>query len=80
MKTTQCDRILRYLNDYGSISQLEAMQYFGCYRLAARIKDLKNRGYKIKKVTETGRNRYNEPMSWARYMLIKEVETIDLTS
>ena len=72
MKTTQCDRILRYLKDFGSITQAEAMQNFGCFRLAARIADLRNRGYRISKTTEHGRNRYGEPISWARYQIIDD--------
>lgn len=72
MKTTQCDRILRYLKDFGSITQAEAMQNFGCFRLAARIADLRNRGYHISKTTEHGRNRYGEPISWARYKIIDD--------
>lgn len=38
---TQCERILRHLQDYGSITQAEAVTEYGCYRLGARIWDLK---------------------------------------
>lgn len=69
MKTTQCQRILRYMNDYGSITAAEALKEFGCFRLAARIKDLKDDGYVISKSMESGRNRYDEPVSYARYTL-----------
>lgn len=34
---TQCERILRHLQDYGSITQAEAVTEYGCYRLGARI-------------------------------------------
>lgn len=34
------------LNGY-SITQLEALNQFGCFRLAARIADLRNQGFKI---------------------------------
>ena len=34
MKITQCERILRHLNDFGSITSLEAMQDYGIMRLA----------------------------------------------
>lgn len=36
---TQCERILRHLQDYGSITQAEAVTEYGCYRLGARIWD-----------------------------------------
>jgi hypothetical protein len=34
------------LNGY-SITQLEALNQFGCFRLAARIADLRDQGFKI---------------------------------
>ena len=68
-KLTQRERILRHLNDYGSITSLEAMTEYGIMRLASRISDLKKAGYDIRSVTETGRNRYGEPTSYSRYYL-----------
>lgn len=55
---TQCERILRHLQDYGSITQAEAVTEYGCYRLGARIWDLKAQGVPIKSETVTGKNRY----------------------
>lgn len=66
---TQCDRILRHFKDYGSITSLEAMQEYGIMRLASRISDLRRLGYAIRKTTETSKNRYGEPTSYARYSL-----------
>ncbi len=66
---TQCERILRHLNDFGSITSLEAMQEYGIMRLASRISDLKSLGHNIVVVTETGKNRYGEKTSYARYSL-----------
>ena len=74
MKETQCERIIKYMNDFGSITVVEAMSDLGCGRLAARIFDLKEKGYRIGKKTESGRNRYGEPISYARYYLLKDVE------
>lgn len=48
MKITQCEMIIDYLDEYGSITPLEAMRDLGIYRLASRIADLKKQGYKIK--------------------------------
>ena len=48
---TQCERILRHLQDYGSITQAEAVTEYGCYRLGARIWDLKAQGVPIKSET-----------------------------
>lgn len=66
---TQCERILRHLQDYGSITQAEAVTEYGCYRLGARIWDLKAQGVPIKSETVTGKNRYGGRMCFARYSL-----------
>lgn len=66
---TQCERIMRHLRDYGSITQAEAVSEYGCYRLGARIWDLKSRGVPIKSESVTGKNRYGERTSFARYSL-----------
>ena len=69
---TQCERILRHLQDYGSITQAEAVAEYGCYRLGARIWDLKAQGIPIKSETVTGKNRYGERTSFSRYSLAGE--------
>lgn len=50
---------------------MEAMRDIGCMRLASRICDLKNQGYKINSKTEVGINRYGEPMTYSRYYMEK---------
>ena len=75
-KMTQCDRILRHLNDHGSITSLEAMSEYGIMRLASRITDLKGMGYPISSERVTGKNRYNETTNYSVYRLVnKEVNT-----
>ena len=66
---TQCERVLRHMRDYGSITQAEATEEYGIYRLASRISDLKRQGVPIKKEMVSGMNRYGEPTSFARYSL-----------
>ena len=39
--------ILKHLEEGRSISPLEALQEYGCSRLASRINDLKNQGHDI---------------------------------
>lgn len=72
MAVTQCDRILRHMNDYGCITQSEAIHEYGCYRLAARIKDLRSRGISIGRRMKNSKNRYGESVSFAEYYIIKE--------
>lgn len=67
----QTERILQYMRDFGSITQLEAIRDISCMRLGARIFDLKREVYEIKKETETSKNRYGEDTSYARYRLVE---------
>jgi len=70
-KITQCERILRHIEDFGSITSAEAMNDYGIMRLASRISDLRKIGVPIEKKTVKGKNRYGEPISFARYSLLK---------
>ena len=69
MAVTQCDRILRHLKDYGSITPLEAMNEYGIMRLAARINDLRAQGIAIASEVKTGKNRYGEATHFSEYRL-----------
>lgn len=71
---TQTERILRHLNDYGSITSREAMTEYGIMRLASRICDLKKQGVPIASRTETAPNRYGEKTTFSVYSLIPETE------
>lgn len=57
------------MKEFGSITQLEAMQEYGIYRLASRISDLKKEGISISRTIEKGKNRYGEPTHFAKYIL-----------
>lgn len=69
MKETQTEMILRYLEMHGSISQKEAAEALGCYRLSARIFDLKALGFDIRKEMASEKNRFGVPTTFARYWL-----------
>lgn len=45
---SQCSLIKAWMEEGRTITQMEALNMFGCSRLASRINDLKNRGLKIK--------------------------------
>lgn len=66
---TQRERVLRHLEDYGSITSLEAMREYGIMRLASRISDLKRAGLPITKEMVKGKNRYGEQTCFAKYTL-----------
>lgn len=69
---SQNDKIINYLKKHGSISQYEATQEIGCYRLPARISDLKKKGYVFKTEIVTTRNRDGHATNFAKYSLLKE--------
>ena len=72
MKITQCERILRHMKDYGSITSLEAVTEYGIMRLASRINDLRAQGIAIVSEVKTGKNRYGEDTHFAVYKLKEE--------
>lgn len=66
---TQCERIVKYIEETGSITQLDALREFGCMRLASRVSELRKKGVPIVGSTETARNRYGEKIRYSRYRL-----------
>jgi len=44
---SQTNDIFHHLKTVGSITALEALSEYGCFRLAARIKDLRDAGHNI---------------------------------
>lgn len=68
-KPTQNDRIMAYMIEFGSITQIEALKDLGVMRLASRISDLRRKGYNIISKTETVNNRYGEKCYIKRYSI-----------
>lgn len=68
-KPTQNQRILDYIDQFGSITQLEALRDLSVLRLASRVSDLKRLGYPIKSNFATVKNRYGEECRVKRYYL-----------
>lgn len=73
---TQCERIMRHLQEVGSITSAEAMQEYGIYRLASRISDLKKLGVPIQREFVKGKNRFGEETIFARYSLRDEKDVM----
>ena len=71
-KLSQKKVILDHLKKFGSIEPLTALREYGCYRLGARISDLRNDGYNI--ITETIKSVSRitgRPVRFANYKLVK---------
>ena len=68
-KATQAERILDYIDKFGSITQYEALQDLGVMRLASRISDLKKLGFPIESEVQAVKNRFGETCYVKRYKL-----------
>ena len=44
---SQESQILQHMKAHGSITSLQALEYFKCMRLASRVYDLRSKGHKI---------------------------------
>jgi len=65
----QIERVMMYLDRYGSITTREAFNELGIARLASRIHDLKKIGYPIKSETIRVKNRFGEDTHYTKYSL-----------
>ena len=68
-KPSQNERIIDYMNRFGSISQYEALRDLSVMRLASRISDLRSLGYPIVSESEAVKNRFGEKCYVKRYRL-----------
>jgi hypothetical protein len=67
MTSKQTESILNHLEVHGSITPLDALQLYGCFRLASRIWDLKAQGHDIR--TE---NASSNGKTYAKYVLARK--------
>ena len=64
---TQEQRVLNYIRENGSITQLEALNELGVMRLASRISSLRKQGFNIVGESVTVQNRFNEKCHIKKY-------------
>lgn len=63
---SQCDAILDYMQTHKKgITAIDALGLCGCFRLSARIWDLRHKGFVIESRPVRGQN-------YCRYVLLKE--------
>lgn len=74
MIPSQKERVLKYIEKYGSISSFEAYRDLGITQLGARIWELKKDGYDIKTRWKALYNRYLEKVTYKEYYLEEEKE------
>ena len=69
MRLTQYDRVLDHLKKNKKLSQKQAINLYGAYRLSAIIYNLRKDGYNITTSFKSGKNRFGDNVSWAEYKL-----------
>lgn len=74
---TQCDKVLDFMQKHAGITSYEAFVYLRVTRLAARISDLRRKGYDIFTQRERSKNQDGKAVYYDRYMLRKKGEKHD---
>ena len=67
---TQYELIIKYIRDFGSISPYEAFKDLGVTKLATRISEMRQMGYKFDDEWFNTVNRYGAEVRYKRYRLI----------
>ena len=70
-ETTQVQKIMRHFQLVGSITTLQAVQEYGILRLASRIWDIKQLGFRIEDCIVESTNRFGERVHFKKYWLHK---------
>lgn len=66
---TQGERIIDYMEKFGSITPMEAFTDLGITKLATRISEMTASGMEFNKKMETSTNRYGQKVHYMRYSL-----------
>jgi hypothetical protein len=66
---TQRELVIKYIEDFGSISPMEAFHDLGITKLATVVSLLKRDGYKFNTVMEKSVNRYGKKTHYCRYSM-----------
>jgi hypothetical protein len=68
---TQTEMIRAHLESGREITPIDALQQYGCFRLAARINDLRKTGLPIETITEQ-----RDGKAWAKYRLVGQMRLV----
>lgn len=69
---TQEQAVRNHIINNGSITQAQAVRLYGCYRLSARIYEMRKDGYEIDTQYKTSKNRFGYVSVYANYVLLKK--------
>ena len=66
---TQCEQIIDYLHQFGSITPMEAFADLGITKLATRVSEMRKDGREFKIETVKSTNRFGKTVRYAKYSL-----------
>lgn len=69
---TQHQRVIQYIEQFGSITPMQAFADLGITKLATRISEMRKSGMEFKIEMVQGKNRFEEPVRYARYSFPEE--------
>lgn len=72
MAYTQKQLILQYMDDFGSVTTMEAFMDLGITKLTTRISELRAKGYEIKSEKVRQKNRYGKDVTFYRYRRVRD--------
>ena len=64
---TQHQRVIQYIEQFGSITPMQAFADLGITKLATRISEMRKSGMEFKIEMVQGKNRFEEPVRYAKY-------------
>ena len=64
---TQREAIVEYINEFGSITPMQAFSDLGITKLATRISEMRRDGMRFKIETVLVKNRYGKTVTFAKY-------------
>ena len=68
-RVTKFDQVTQHLVEYKTITSWEAIKLYGATRLSAIIFKLRDRGYQIESISETGLDRNGNVSNFVTYKL-----------
>lgn len=66
---TQHEEIVRYIQDRGSITPMDAFHDLGITKLATRVSEMRKRGREFDIKIERGKNKHGKTIKYARYSM-----------
>lgn len=73
-RPTQAQRIVEFIDQYGSITRLDSSCKLFIFELSSRIISLERKGWVFKKERESIKNSFGETKSFVRYSILKRGE------